>query len=47
MIAKHNGARVVIVNLEPTALDYMADMVIYGNAAEILPAIVQSLEQFS
>ena len=47
VIAKQHGAKVVIINLEPTMMDRAADMVIYGNAAEILPAIVQSLEQFS
>lgn len=47
VIAKQHGARVVIINLEPTMMDSTADMVIYGNAAEILPAIVQSLEQLS
>lgn len=47
VIAKQNGAKIVIVNLEPTVMDSMADMVIYGNAAEILPAIVQSLEQLT
>jgi NAD-dependent deacetylase len=44
MIAKQFGARVVIINLEPTVLDRMADMVIYGDAAEILPQIVKSFE---
>lgn len=47
VIAKHNGAKVVIVNLEPTVMDNIADMVIHGDAADILPAIVQSLEQLS
>jgi NAD-dependent deacetylase len=47
IIAKQNGAKVVFVNLAPTDMDNMADIVIYGDAAEILPAIVQSLEQLS
>jgi NAD-dependent protein deacetylase/lipoamidase len=47
VIAKQNGAKIVIVNLEPTSMDSMADRVIYGDAAEILPAIVQSLEQIT
>ena len=46
-LAKQCGAKVVIVNLEPTVMDNMADMVIHGDAAEILPAIVHSLEQLS
>lgn len=43
-LAKHNGAKVVMVNREATAMDSIADIVIHGDAAEILPAIVQSLE---
>ncbi len=45
MLARRNGAKLVIINLEPTALDEFADTVIRGNAAEILPSIVQSLEE--
>lgn len=47
VIAKQNGAKVVIINLEPTVMDIMADIIIDGDAAEILPEIVQSLEQLS
>jgi NAD-dependent deacetylase len=42
-VAKHAGARVVIVNAEPTAMDDMADAVLRGSIGDILPAIVGSL----
>ena len=39
-IAKEFGARVVIVNAEPTPFDRIADAVINGPIGEVLPAIV-------
>jgi NAD-dependent deacetylase len=39
-IAKEAGARVVIVNAQPTAYDQIADAVITGSISEVLPAIV-------
>ncbi len=47
VMAKRNGAKVVIVNLSETALDSVADVVIHGDAAEILPAVVHCLETLS
>ena len=38
-VAKSAGARVVIVNAEPTALDSMADAVLQGSISEVLPVI--------
>ena len=38
-IAREAGARVVIVNAEPTALDELADAVLAGSIGAILPAI--------
>ena len=38
--AKRAGARVVIVNAEPTELDDLADVVLRGSISEILPALV-------
>jgi NAD-dependent deacetylase len=38
--AKHAGARVVIVNAEPTQMDDLADAVLRGSISEILPALV-------
>ena len=39
-IAKQTGARLVIVNAEPTAMDDLADAVLRGQIGEILPALV-------
>jgi len=39
-IAKEAGARVVIVNAEPTELDGLADVVLRGQIGEILPKLV-------
>jgi NAD-dependent deacetylase len=41
-IAKAAGARVVIVNAEPTALDHLADAVISTAIGEVLPVICGS-----
>jgi NAD-dependent deacetylase len=38
-----SGARVVIVNGEPTQYDSIADVVIHGPIDEVLPAIVGSV----
>ena len=39
-IASAAGARVVVVNAEPTAFDDQADAVLRGQIADILPVIV-------
>jgi NAD-dependent deacetylase len=41
-IAKAAGAKVIIVNAQPTALDDMADALLPGSISEILPAILGS-----
>ncbi len=41
--AKEHGAKVVIVNREPTVCDRLADIVLRGQAGEILPAIVRAV----
>jgi NAD-dependent deacetylase len=38
-IAKRAGARVVIVNAEPTEMDHLADGVLRGQTGELLPAV--------
>jgi NAD-dependent deacetylase len=40
-VAKDAGARVVIVNAEPTELDALADAVLRGSIGEILPRLVE------
>jgi NAD-dependent deacetylase len=47
LIAKRNGAKVAIINKDATELDPMLDLVIQGDCAEILPALVQCLETIS
>jgi NAD-dependent deacetylase len=41
-VAKENGARIVIVNAEPTAMDNLADAVLRGSISAILPQIVRA-----
>ena len=39
-VAKDAGARVVIINAEPTQMDDLGDAVLRGSISEILPAVV-------
>jgi NAD-dependent deacetylase len=47
ILASRTGAKLIIVNLEPTPADKLADIVIHGRAAEILPKIARQLERIS
>lgn len=40
-VAASSGARVVIVNNEPTAYDHLADVVLRSSISEVLPELVQ------
>jgi NAD-dependent deacetylase len=42
VIAKRSGARLIIVNREPTPLDEIADLCLQGRLGVILPALVAS-----
>jgi NAD-dependent deacetylase len=42
-LAKTAGARVVILNEQPTEMDALADAVIRGSISEILPRLVEPL----
>jgi NAD-dependent deacetylase len=44
-VALESGAKAIIVNLEPTCLDDRADVVIHGDVALALPAIVEAVKQ--
>ena len=44
-LAKERGAKIIIVNREPTACDPLADVLLPGQAGEILPAIVAAARQ--
>ncbi|HWP18844.1 MAG TPA: NAD-dependent deacylase [Burkholderiaceae bacterium] len=39
-VAKHCGARVVVINPHPTELDGLADVVLRGTAAQLLPQLL-------
>jgi NAD-dependent deacetylase len=39
-VAKRRGARILIVNAEPTDMDELADEIVRGNIGEMLPRIV-------
>ncbi len=41
-VAKHHGARVVIVNGSPTEMDGLADVVVNGSISDILPLLFGS-----
>jgi NAD-dependent deacetylase len=41
VVGKQNGARLVIVNRDVTPCDDMADLVIRGQAGEVMPAVVR------
>lgn len=44
ILATSTGAKLIIINLEMTESDKIADVVIHERAARVLPAIVQRLE---
>jgi NAD-dependent deacetylase len=46
-IAAASGARVVVINAEPTAFDERADAVLRGQIADILPTVVGAEESRS
>jgi NAD-dependent deacetylase len=46
-VAREAGAKVVIVNAQPTAYDSVADAVLPGSISEILPAILGSASRSS
>jgi NAD-dependent deacetylase len=39
--AKQRGARIIILNAEPTEMDHVADVVLRGSISEILPRLVE------
>lgn len=44
LLAYRRGARLVVINLEPTPVDDLADVVIHERAAHVLPEIMHRLE---
>jgi NAD-dependent deacetylase len=45
MVAKRNGARLVIINRDPTPYDDQADLVIHGQAGLIMASILDHLKK--
>ncbi len=45
-LAKRSGGKLIIVNLNPTTTDYLADVVIHGDAADILPRLTKAVENY-
>ncbi len=43
MVALRSGARLIVVNAEPTPLDALAEVVIHGRSGEVLPEVVRLL----
>lgn len=41
LLALNSGARLVIINLEPTVLDDMADVVIHADVVDVLPRLAE------
>lgn len=44
LIAVRSGARMIVVNAEPTPFDGLAQVVIHGRAGEVLPEIVRLMK---
>jgi len=45
LVAKRNGAKLVIINRDPTSYDDMADLVIHGQAGPIMASILNDLKK--
>jgi NAD-dependent deacetylase len=43
-VIKQHGGKLIIMNLEKTSYDDIADVVIHGDVAEVLPDVVSLLE---
>jgi NAD-dependent deacetylase len=45
VVAISSGARLIVVNAEPTPLDGVAEVVIHGRSGEVLPELVSLLDE--
>jgi NAD-dependent deacetylase len=45
LVAKRNGAKLVIINRDPTPYDNMADIVIHGQAGPVMASVLEKLKQ--
>jgi NAD-dependent deacetylase len=41
LLARAHGARLIFINRQPTQLDDVADVIIRGDVAEVLPQLAQ------
>jgi NAD-dependent deacetylase len=41
LVAMRSGARLIVINAEPTPLDELAAVVVRGKSGEVLPEIVE------
>lgn len=44
LVALQAGARLIVINAEPTPLDELADVVILGRSGEVLPQVLRLME---
>jgi NAD-dependent deacetylase len=45
LVAKRNGAKLVIINRDPTPYDDLADMVIHGQAGPVMASILEKVKK--
>jgi NAD-dependent deacetylase len=45
LVAKRNGAKLVIINRDPTPYDDMADMVLHGEAGRVMDSILKEVKR--
>jgi NAD-dependent protein deacetylase/lipoamidase len=45
LLALRSGARMIVVNAEPTPFDRFAEVVVYGRSGEVLPEIVRLTDE--
>jgi NAD-dependent deacetylase len=45
LVAKRNGAKLVIINRDPTPYDNMADIVLHGQAGPIMASVLEELKK--
>jgi NAD-dependent deacetylase len=45
MVAKRNGARLVIINRDPTPYDDLADLVIHSHAGPTMASILEHIKK--
>ena len=44
LVAVRSGARMIVINAEPTPLDGFAEVVIHGRSGEVLPEIARLID---